>query len=163
MTMPPLFLFLFLSSSFAMSPTTRERAPDFRLQDTAGKAVQLQDFRGKVVYLDFWYSGCRPCVAEAPAAERLKKRLSGKDVVFVYISTDVVLEPWRKTIITHQLAGPTSVHLLDPEGIRAARPYHVDGFPTYMIISRQGEFIQRNAPRPSEGNAAERALLQALK
>jgi thiol-disulfide isomerase/thioredoxin len=127
-----------------------------------GKAVTLQDFRGKIIYVDFWFSQCRPCLAEAPATEQLKKRFIGKDVVFLYISTDVVLADWRKTIATHSLSGPNSVHLLDPQGVHAVQAYQVQGFPTYMIISRDGHILQRDAPRPSAGKATEKALEQAL-
>lgn len=150
--------------SHCLAPTTPPRtlAPNFRLQDMRGKAVALQDFRGKVIYLDFWFSQCRPCLAEAPAAERLKKRFKDKEVVFLYISTDVVLDAWREAIAKHALAGPTSVHLCDPEGIHAARAYQVQGFPTYMIISKDGHLLQQDAPRPSAGRATELALEQAL-
>jgi hypothetical protein len=72
------------------------------------------------------------------------------------------MEAWREAIAMHVLAGPSSVHLLDPEGIHAARAYQVEGFPTYMIISRGGHLLQRDAPRPSDSKAVERALEQAL-
>jgi thiol-disulfide isomerase/thioredoxin len=160
--MKAIFCSLLFLSQCLTSSTPLALAPNFRLQDMAGKAVALQDFRGKVVYVDFWFSQCIPCLAEAPAAQRLKKRFSDKEVVFLYISTDVVLEAWRAAIAKHALAGPSSVHLFDPEGIQAARAYQVEGFPTYMIISRDGHLLQRDAPRPSDGKAAERALKQAL-
>ena len=130
--------------------------------DSTGKAVALQDFRGKVVYVDFWYSGCRPCLAEAPAADRLKRRFLGKDVVFLYISTETVVEGWRASIVAHGLNGPNSVHLIDPEGWHAARSYRVQGFPTYFLIGRDGSLLQRDASRPSAGRATVRAIEQAL-
>ncbi|MDO7852311.1 TlpA family protein disulfide reductase [Hymenobacter convexus] len=159
-----MFLHLLISfclywGQFATPP--REQAPAFRLQDVAGKAVALQDFRGKVVYLDFWFSGCGPCLAQAPAAQRLNQRFKGKDVVFLYISTDAVVETWRASIVSHKLDGPNTVHLLDPEG-RAFRAYRAQGYPTYFLIGRNGELLQRAAPRPSAGRTIIRAIEQAL-
>jgi len=153
---------LLLSQCLTSSTPPIALAPTFRLQDMLGKAVALQDFRGKVVYVDFWFSQCIPCLAEAPAAQRLKKRFNNKEVVFLYISTDVVREAWREAIVKHGLGGPSSVHLFDPEGIHAARAYQVEGFPTYMIISRDGHLLQRDAPRPSDSKATEQALERAL-
>ncbi|MGI4872999.1 MAG: TlpA family protein disulfide reductase [Janthinobacterium lividum] len=137
-------------------------APDLRLMDTTGKAVALHDLRGKVVYLDFWFSGCRPCLAEAPAAAKLKQQFAGREVVFVYISIETYVEKWRQTIEKNALAGPGSIHLLDPEGKYAARAYRVEGFPTYLILDRQGRVWNGSAPRPSDGRRTVQALEAAL-
>ena len=138
-----------------------EAAPDFRLQEASGKVVTLQDFRGKVVYLDFWGSWCRPCLAEAPAAAQLKKQFLGRDILFVYISNETYFDGWLKTIEKYALASPNSVHLLDPEGKHAIRAYNVQGYPTYMIISRSGQVVNGMAPRPSDGRKTVAALERA--
>ncbi|MGI4835618.1 MAG: TlpA family protein disulfide reductase [Janthinobacterium lividum] len=137
-------------------------APSFRLMDTSGKAVTLQDLRGKVVYLDFWFSGCKPCLAEAPAAAKLKQQFAGQDVLFVYISIETNVGDWKQTIEQQVLAGPTSVHLLDPEGRYITKNYQVEGFPTYLILDRQGRVWNGAAPRPSDGPRTVAALNQAL-
>jgi thiol-disulfide isomerase/thioredoxin len=140
-----------------------QRAPDFRLLSSFGQAGTMKALRSKVVYLDFWYSGCKPCLAEAPAAAKLKKEFQGQDVVFLYISIETNIEGWLQTITQHDLAGPSSIHLIDPEGKYAAQAYGVVGFPTYLLIGRDGRIIDANAPRPSEGAKTVRALRQALK
>ena len=137
-------------------------APSFRLMNTSGQAVALSDLRGKVVYLDFWFSGCKPCLAEAPAAAKLKQQFAGQEVVFAYISIETNVEDWKRSIEEHGLAGRTSVHLLDPDGRYATRAYHVDGFPTYVILDRQGRVWSGSAPRPSDGKQTVKALSQAL-
>lgn len=137
-------------------------APDFRLADAEGKPVSLRDFRGKVVYLDFWYSHCAPCLAEAPAGIILKKRFLGRDVVFIYVSIDVDAGLWQRTMTKHALASPNSVHLLDAEGWLAARPFQVAGYPSYWIIGRDGRIRRGDAPRPSAGATIVAALEQAL-
>ncbi|NML63926.1 TlpA family protein disulfide reductase [Hymenobacter sp. RP-2-7] len=137
-------------------------APAFRLINTSGQAVALSDLRGKVMYLDFWFAGCKPCLAEAPAAAKLKQQFAGQEVVFAYISTETNVDDWKRSIEQHGLAGPTSVHLLDPEGRYATRAYHIDGFPTYVLLDRRSRVWSGNAPRPSDGLPAVKMIAQAL-
>lgn len=56
-------------------------APAFTLTDNTGKAVSIADFKGKVVYLDFWATWCGPCMAEMPASNALKQQFAGRDIV----------------------------------------------------------------------------------
>ncbi|WP_162910579.1 TlpA family protein disulfide reductase [Hymenobacter oligotrophus] len=146
-----------------MAPLQRgSPAPLFSLLDAAGKPVALHDFRGKVVYLDFWYSSCAPCVAEAPASAQLKRHFAGRDVIFLYVSVDKRPEDWRKALTRHALMGPTSVHLLDPSGSGVAARYGVSSYPSYWIIGRDGHIWKSVAPRPSSGENIIEALEQAL-
>ena len=151
------------ASKLPVVPLTKgQPGPDFRLMDTSGRAVALRDLRGKVVYLDFWYSGCRPCLAEAPAAAKLKQQFASQEVVFVYISIETNVNNWQQAVKKNALAGPASIHLLDPEGNYATRAYHVEGFPTYLLLDRQGRVWDGNAPRPSDGARTVQAIEQAL-
>ncbi|MET4106206.1 TlpA disulfide reductase family protein [Hymenobacter sp. UYP22] len=137
-------------------------APDFTLHDLAGKSVSLHNFRGKVVYLDFWYSSCTPCLAEAPAGARLKKQFQGRDVVFLYVSVDRKAEEWQRAVTKFNLGGASSVHLLDPAAMQAASAYGVSVYPNYWIIGRDGRVWRSAAPRPSAGAEIVALLEQAL-
>ncbi|WP_303311322.1 TlpA disulfide reductase family protein [Hymenobacter sp. BT730] len=146
----------------SLPPHANVPAPNFRLQDNTGKAVALHDFRGKVVYLDFWYSGCEPCLAEAPAADKLKKRFLGRDVVFLYISVDQSTETWKQTLKKYPLTGSNSVHLIDAKNGSTAGAFKVGSFPSYWIIGRNGQIRNSGVPRPSSGQEVVTALEQAL-
>ncbi|TYZ07847.1 TlpA family protein disulfide reductase [Hymenobacter lutimineralis] len=141
---------------------TGQPAPAFSLRSAQGKTVSLADFKGKVIYLDFWYSSCRPCLAEAPAAEKLKKQFLGRDVVFLYISVDRKAEEWQQAIRKFALASPNSVHLLDPGASNAASAYGVSSFPSYWVIGRDGRIWRGAAPRPSSGPEVVAVLEKAL-
>lgn len=63
------------------SPTKLRRAPDFVLYDWQGNKVSLEDFRGRVVLLQFFQTGCPACQHEAPLLEELYRKFKDKGVV----------------------------------------------------------------------------------
>ncbi|MGZ5304726.1 MAG: TlpA family protein disulfide reductase, partial [Bacteroidia bacterium] len=124
-------------------------APIFTLKDTSGKTVSLADFKGKIVYLDFWASWCGPCMQEAPHAVKLQEKFAGKDVVFLYVSTDDNDEAWRKAIRSKNLQ--KGVHLISKKSAENVQEkYDVEGIPSYFLIGRDGKIINGNASRPSD-------------
>ncbi len=136
-------------------------APAFTLTDLEGKEVSLQDFSGKVIYLDFWASWCAPCMREVPYAKELKKRFEGEEeLVFLYISVDEDQDAWRKTVEQQQIEG---VHL-NVKGMQAdiAKQYNVKGVPTFYIIDKQGVIHNNNPGRPSSGDVIDEQLRTAL-
>ena len=65
-----------------------DEAPNFLLKDLEGFQVSLDQFRGKVVLLNFWATWCGPCRIEMPAMEQLYKSFSRKDFEILAVSTD---------------------------------------------------------------------------
>jgi peroxiredoxin len=55
-----------------------QTAPDFKLQDLNGKEVSLEQYRGKIVILDFWQTTCPPCRISMPVLDKLEDDYSGK-------------------------------------------------------------------------------------
>jgi thiol-disulfide isomerase/thioredoxin len=136
-------------------------APAFTLQDMEGNEVSLADFKGKVVYLDFWASWCGPCMREVPHAKELKKRFQGQDdLVFLYVSVDDDMDAWKRTVETHAISG---IHLFS-KGWKSdiVKQYNVKGVPTFLIIDREG-IIHNNKPgRPSSGDVIDEQLRTVL-
>jgi len=138
-------------------------APAFTLTDNTGKKVSLSDFKGKVVYLDFWGTWCGPCMREmAEFAPTLKKQFEGRDLVFLYISVNDPEARWQQTLASQHFTSPNSVHLRSASGTEV-EAYQVTDFPTYFLIGRDGRFLKVNASRPSGGAATVAALEAALK
>lgn len=77
------------------SPTKLRRAPDFVLYDWQGNKVSLEDFRGRVVLLQFFQTGCPACQHEAPLLEELYRKFKDKGVVVMGVS--------------HETGGPEAV------------------------------------------------------
>ncbi|NJW51520.1 TlpA family protein disulfide reductase [Salinimicrobium oceani] len=61
---------------------------DFELVNSKGESVNLEKFRGKVIFLNFWATWCPPCIAEMPGIENLYQQVKGEHVEFVMISFD---------------------------------------------------------------------------
>lgn len=137
--------------------------PPFTLKDVDGKDVSLTDFKGKVIYIDFWASWCTPCRAEMKeAAPALHKKFEdNKDVVFLYISVDENTNAWKKAINDDKIIG---IHLLSDNGAkgRLAQLFNIKGVPHYMIIDKEGKVFDNDAPRPSESKTEGR-IKDALK
>ncbi|MET4107562.1 TlpA disulfide reductase family protein [Hymenobacter sp. UYP22] len=136
-------------------------APAFTLLDQKGQPVSLTDFRGKVVYLDFWGTWCAPCRQELPAAARLARHFAGRDVVFVSIAVNDPEKKWQQVVAAEQLTGLKQVQLRSPDAT-VPTAYHVWEYPTYLILGRDGHIRLTNAPRPSAGAVTVLALEQAL-
>lgn len=133
-------------------------APDFTLYDPTGKAVQLSDLKGKVVYVDFWASWCRPCIEKIKALQQFEPKFSKDQVVFLHISLDRSKEQWKATLKEQALAG---THLFfDPQVSQVTKDYDVVSVPKYFLITKQGNFAY--APAAFNANDLELTLLKLL-
>jgi peroxiredoxin len=65
-----------------------QKAPDFTLQNLAGESVSLSDFRGKVVFVNFWATWCPPCRQEVPAFIELQETYGKDKLAILGISVD---------------------------------------------------------------------------
>lgn len=138
-------------------------APAFTLRNQQGHVVSLADFRGQVVYLDFWGTWCGPCMEEMTEfSPAIKARFAQQDVVFVNISVGDREDTWQRTLVEKHFLSERSVHLRHPDEAPVTAAYLVDSYPTYFLIGRDGRIITRQAPRPSSGDKLVAALEQAL-
>jgi|SRR5579859_2994394 len=128
--------------------------PSFEVQDRAGKAVRLSDFRGRVVIVNMWATWCPPCRAEMPSLERLAARYP-KDLTVLAVSNDsdgwpAVDRFWGKRFGHLRVAlapGPDLAH-----GLGAL------GLPYSLIVDRDGREIAR-LPFGAEWDKGEIAAL----
>jgi peroxiredoxin len=143
-----LFLGIFATDGLALGGGPQEQpaaidsgsqAPDFTLETLDGETVTLSDFRGKVVFLNFWASWCPPCRAEMPSMERLNEVFDGRD--FVMLAVNVEQDPASVRQFLEQNSHSFTV-LLDPDQ-KAQRLYQVYRFPESFLIDKQGMVIKR--------------------
>ncbi|MFN0200818.1 MAG: redoxin domain-containing protein [Bacteroidia bacterium] len=108
-----------------------------------GKMVNLSDFRGKYVLLDFWASWCRPCRKDNPELRRIYEQYHEKGLEIVGVSLDASLNDWLDAIETDQLPW---VQISDLKGkmCEAAQMYEVMGIPFNVLINPQGIIIAQD-------------------
>ncbi len=137
----------------------RAIAPDFTLEDPSGSRVRLRDFRGKIVFLNFWATWCIPCRTEMPAMKRLYQDLYGKGLVVLAVNFQDDPEAVRAFREEFRLTFPMA---LDRTGTAAAA-YRVRALPTGFILDREGRMVARSLGESAwdshEANAYFRNLL----
>ncbi|MEC4888765.1 MAG: TlpA disulfide reductase family protein [Nitrospira sp.] len=130
------FVIVWLQSAKYEPLVVGKTAPDFALTDLNEKPYRLSDFRGKVVFLNFWATWCAPCREEMPSMEVLNKNFEKDGLVILAVSIDRVttakdIPPFVKGL---NLTFPV---LLDSWG-KTDKPYKRMGVPETFIIDQQG-------------------------
>lgn len=109
----------------------------------------IAKYEGKVIYLDFWASWCGPCKREMPYSHKLQETFLGKDVVFVYISSDKNAGAWASAIDNLKLTGEHYLASLSVKQDYGTR-FNVRFIPRYILIDKKGNVVDENAKRPSD-------------
>jgi thiol-disulfide isomerase/thioredoxin len=126
------------------------------LRPLGGKPVTLADFRGKVVFLNFWSTSCGPCIAEMPGIERLQESLKGEPVAFLAVALDD-----EQRVLEFLKKHPTSLPVyLGGEALPA--DLTPGGFPTTFILNRRGETVAREVGGINWDDERARSYLLAL-
>ncbi|MCB0354070.1 MAG: TlpA family protein disulfide reductase [Bdellovibrionales bacterium] len=109
-------------------------APALELKDLDGKPASLNDFKGRVVLLNFLASWCAPCAQEMPELERLYQSLKEKGFTVVAIGVDDDVEALQTFFREHKVTFP---FLVDRNG-QSRKKYRISGFPeTFLLDSEQ--------------------------
>lgn len=125
---------------------------DLQLSDLSGQKIRFDDLlkqlQGKVVYIDFWASWCAPCRQGLPDAKRLRQEYSGKDVAFVYLSTDKNGPAWEKAVKEERIDRLEYNYRVLNQNAETLRLLEVNQIPRFMIFDKAGKLVEPNAPRP---------------
>ena len=105
-------------------------------KDFEGKSVDLNDYKGKVVILNFWATWCVPCKKELPSMQKLYDaiKLDGVEVVAISIDRDKK-DRIQQYIKNYNLTFPV---LLDPNQ-KVRKDYFIMGLPTSYLIGADGK------------------------
>ena len=113
--------------------------PSFELNTPEGVSVQLADFAGKWVVLDFWASWCPDCREEFPAVKALYEAVHPKGVEFLGISFDTDAEAWKKCIDEQGFAWAQASNLIKwKEGNPVSEAFGIHWIPTMVLVAPDG-------------------------
>ncbi|MDH4209871.1 MAG: TlpA family protein disulfide reductase [candidate division WOR-3 bacterium] len=107
-------------------------SPRWEARDFSGKKHSLDDYRGKVVLLDFWYRGCPWCIRAMPMIKRLAEHFRNKDFSILGVNTDK--ERSDAIFVLEKMNLP----YINLEGRDLIKHYEVTSYPTFIIIDKQG-------------------------
>jgi len=141
-----------------------KKAPLGDFVNLAGEVHNFEDFRGKLIVVDFWASWCGPCIQQTPYFEALAEKFKDDDVVFLKVSIDQKQNFWQKYITEKNWVQdsywigtdeqnpiyPFVYTEYDDKSFRGI----VTAVPRYVIISKQGNIIDNQAIHPSHPKLA---------
>ena len=110
-------------------------APEFTLNNLDGQEVALSDYRGKIVYLNFWQTTCPPCIEEMPDFRDFINDTNPDEVALLTVNVDETVTDVNEFFARIDLQGIPVVMDTNSEVRRA---YGVQGFPVTFIIDAEG-------------------------
>jgi peroxiredoxin len=121
---------------------------EIKLNDSNGRPVSLSDFRGKIVFINFWTTWCLACVIEMPSMEKLHLKFKEKDFVMMAINLQESASTVKKFFKEYKL---TFTALLDITGDVGAA-LGIRSIPMTFILDKSGRIIGKAlGPRQWEG------------
>ena len=124
--------------NFTLAPAARSRA-GVQWKDGDGKAVGLDDYKGKVVLLNFWATWCAPCIRELPSLDRLQASLAGDD--FSVVALNINREGKRKAKRMMRRLKLKNLGLNLDREVMVAKSLGVLNIPTTFLFDRKGREI----------------------
>ena len=115
-------------------------APDFSLTDLQGRKLNLADYRGKVILLDFWATWCVPCQTEIPRFIEWQKKYGDQGFQVIGISMDDDARAARKFVKRYKLNYPAAMGTE-----KLAKSYGgILGLPANLIVDREGRIVAKH-------------------
>ncbi|MBN1468859.1 MAG: TlpA family protein disulfide reductase [Fusobacteriaceae bacterium] len=138
---------LFLISTLSYSTTVKAKvgiqkgneAPNIKITDLNGKTVNLKDYRGKTVLLNFWATWCPPCRAEMPYLEEVWVK-NKKDITILAVSIDEDSTANVKKFIKD---GKYTFPVFHDKKGDTVSTYLIKNIPTTYIINKDGIIIDK--------------------
>lgn len=125
------------TSALALDPG--EMAPELMLARLGGEhMVSLSEYRGNIVYVDFWASWCGPCRQSLPLYEDLHRSLTDSNFQILAVNLDENRDDANRFLNEHPVSYPV---LLDPSG-ESARRWSVKAMPSSYLVGSDGRLAQ---------------------
>ena len=110
------------------------KTPPLALKDMQGQVRSLDQFKGKVVVINFWATWCEPCIEEMPSLQRLKDRDSAGLIEVVGVN---LAEGEARIKTFTDKSGTSFPILLDRDGV-VKKDWKVNGVPATFVLDTRG-------------------------
>lgn len=114
------------------------RAPKFTLKSVDGKVVKLEDFRGKVVLLDFWATWCGPCRMSTSLIKKIDAKMKGKDFAVLSIAVD---EDHGEVLPYLEDEEVEYITLYADDAVQMN--YRIRAIPTFFFLDKKGNIAKK--------------------
>lgn len=134
-------------------------APEFNIEGLTGN-IKLSDYKGKVVYLDFWASWCAPCRKSFPWMAQMYKKYQSQGLVVIAVNLDQ-----ERNLADDFLSKYPGDFIIgfDQAGV-TPQDYKVQGMPSAVLIDRTGTIVSRHIGfNSSKQQSYEQAIVSILK
>lgn len=131
------------ASTMMLDTMEKKGVPNFSLPDLKGQEISLEQFKGKVIVLNFWASWCAPCVKEFPSLRRLADRFK-EQLVVVAVSHDKTLDDLQSFLETFGRESPNFVILWDKDR-SAGKLFGTQVLPETFIIGQDFRLLRKIA------------------
>jgi peroxiredoxin len=133
-------------------------APNFSIPDTSGTRVELNQFKGSYVLIDFWASWCAPCRAANPKLVEIYNQFSDKNFTILGISVDRNGDSWKNAIRSDRLPWINVSNLNGWDTLTEI--YGVKAVPQNFLLDPEGIIIDKNIEPEHLGNILEIILAE---
>ncbi len=143
----------FVEDKYSLNIDTVSDFNELLLISTNNKRISynelINNHKENVVYVDFWGSGCAPCIRQFESSATLKELYRNRNLVQVYISIESDRERWIEASEKYNL-GSESYIVANKYTSRQLESMNIKYIPNYLIYDKQGKLVNEFAPRPSE-------------
>lgn len=132
-----------------------DSAIPFVFQNANDIKTRLEEYKGKIIYIDFWATWCAPCINEFKHLDELKAKFADSNIIFLSISVDQNKERWKNFI-----ANRTDIKYHGIVNHDQIRDYNITAIPRVIIIDKDFKLAAIHGPLPSSKGVS--AFLEKL-
>jgi len=116
---------------------------------------KLQDYKGKVLYLDFWASWCSPCLTALPHTKKIQEEYSDAPFEVIFVNVRDNMGSFETTAKRMDLK-ENLIYLNYEESMEILDLLNAEGIPHYVLIDKNGVIVEKKAPGPESGEIRNR-------
>jgi thiol-disulfide isomerase/thioredoxin len=133
----------------------------FEAQDKFGNKFNLQDLKGKVIFIDVWATWCGPCISHRPRVlEFNEKYKNNNEVEILMVSVDSSKDKWLSFLEKENIESGKNLFIENGMRTKFGDSYNIKSIPRYILIGKDGKIINSNITEPSI--AVEKEIEKAL-